>query len=483
MSASLYLKHFALDEAPFSITPDPRFVYLTERHRDGLAHLLFGLGQGGSGGFVVLTGEVGTGKTTLCRLALEQLPELTDVALVLNPSLNPQELLETICEELGLDVSAARGSLKQLLDRLNAKLLAAHAEGRRVVLMLDEAQNLSLEALEQVRLLTNLETATQKLLQIILLGQPELAEKLARPELRQLAQRVTARYHLGALSGAETAAYVTHRLSVAGCDRPVFSRAALAVVHRRSGGIPRLINVLADHALLAAFAKNQLQVDVAMINRAAAEVWPTPPMHTRLARLWPAALLIPALLFAFGLGWRMQKTNPAPGENVAVAPEHATQAEPATVDPTQHLHAFLRAHSLPPGERLEANTLACVERVIPGVRCFSGEASAEFFAALQRPVLRQLQGRWQYSSAPTATAGRYLSLYRLPENVPSSFSEGYAGPGVAELAQRLARIDGGPRQQRIYGPRMRARVTTVQRQFSLTADGIVGPETWLVLGD
>lgn len=480
MSASLYLKHFALDEAPFSITPDPRFVYLTERHREGLAHLLFGLGQGGSGGFVVLTGEVGTGKTTLCRLALEQLPELTDVALVLNPSLNPQELLETLCEELGLDVSAARGSLKQLLDLLNAKLLAAHAEGRRVVLMLDEAQNLSLEALEQVRLLTNLETATQKLLQIILLGQPELAEKLARPELRQLAQRVTARYHLGTLTAGETASYITHRLSVAGCDRPVFSHAALALVHRRSGGIPRLINVLADHALLAAFAKNQLQIDRAIIRRAAAEVWPAAPIPTRLARLWPLAWLLPAVLFAFGLGWHVHQAGnilgPPLNESGAVTGISAS-------DPKQPLHAFLRAHALSPGEPLDARTLACVERLLPGVRCFSGEASAEFFAALQRPVLRLVQGQWQFSPTPIKTAGRYLSLYRLPENVPSSFSEGYAGPGVPELALRLARIDGGPRQQRIYGPRMRARVMAVQRQYSLAADGIVGPETWLVLGD
>ena len=479
MSASLYLKHFALDEAPFSITPDPRFVYLTERHRDGLAHLLFGLGQGGSGGFVVLTGEVGTGKTTLCRLALEQLPEFTDVALVLNPSLNPQELLETICEELGLDVQAARGSLKQLLDLLNAKLLAAHADGRRVVLMLDEAQNLSQDSLEQVRLLTNLETATQKLLQIILLGQPELAEKLSRPELRQLAQRVTARYHLGSLNAAETAGYISHRLSVAGCERPIFSRAAVAVVHRRSGGIPRLINVLADHALLAAFAKNQLLVHVATVKRAAAEVWPARPRQLRLSQLWLPALAIAALLLAFGLGWRWQRADALTG---AIAVTARTASTPAP-DPKQHLHAFLRASALPPGSTVDSNTLACVERVVPGVRCFVGEGTAEFFASLRRPVMRQQRGEWRYQATPIKEAGRYLSLYRVPENLPTSFSEGYAGPGVAELAQRLARLDGGARQQRIYGPRMRARVIAIQRQFSLAADGIVGPETWIVLGD
>lgn len=480
MSASLYLKHFALDEAPFSITPDPRFVYLTERHRDGLAHLLFGLGQGGSGGFVVLTGEVGTGKTTLCRLALEQLPEFTDVALVLNPSLNPQELLECLCEELGLDVSAARGSLKQLLDLLNAKLLSAHAAGRRVVLMLDEAQNLSAEALEQVRLLTNLETATQKLLQIILLGQPELAEKLARPELRQLAQRITARYHLGTLSSDETAGYVAHRLSVAGCDRELFSRAALSVVHRRSGGIPRLINVLADHALLAAFAKNQLQIDAATVKRAASEVWPAAPMLARLKRFWLLALIVPALFLAFALGWRMHQPAPAEASAKAIV---AAPNVPAGVNLRQELHEFLRAHALPRGETIEANTLACTERVIPGVRCYTGEAPASFFSRLQRPVMRLEQGQWRFHAPALDVPGRYLSLYRLPENVPLTFSEGYAGPGVPELAQRLARFDNGARQQRIYGPRMRARVMALQQYFELRPDGIVGPETWIVLGD
>ncbi len=187
----MYLEHYGLKEPPFSITPDPRFVFLSERHRDALAHLLFGIGQGGSGGFVQLTGEVGTGKTTLCRLLLEQIPADTRVALILNPRLTPVELLETICEELHLDITfsgneAQRGSIKALVDVLNVYLLDAYAQGLRVVLIIDEAQNLSIDALEQVRLLTNLETDTQKLLQIILLGQPELRTLLAREDLRQI---------------------------------------------------------------------------------------------------------------------------------------------------------------------------------------------------------------------------------------------------------------------------------------------------------
>jgi len=244
-----------LREPPFSITPDPRFVFLSERHRDALAHLSHGVGQGGGSGFVQLTGEVGTGKTTISRLLLEQLPENTRIALILNPLLSPVELLEAICEELRLDLDGRRGSLKSLVDLLNIFLLDAYAAGLRVVLIIDDAQDLSAAALEQVRLLTNLETPTQKLLQIILLGQPELREQLARPELRQLAQRITARYHLDPLDADESEAYLRHRWAVAGGGSFPFTRAALRSLHRHAGGVPRLLNVVAERALLAGYAR------------------------------------------------------------------------------------------------------------------------------------------------------------------------------------------------------------------------------------
>src|SRR5687768_888160 len=275
----MYLEHYGLKEPPFSITPDPRFVFLSERHRDALAHLLFGIDKGGGGGFVQLTGEVGTGKTTLCRLLLEQLPEHARVALVLNPRLSAVELLETICEELHLDIghldiAGKRGSIKALVDILNKHLLDAYAQGLRVVLIIDEAQNLSVDALEQVRLLTNLETDTQKLLQIILLGQPELRDMLARPELRQLAQRITARYHLTPLSAAETEAYLRHRYAIAGGLRFPFNRAAVKRIHAHSGGVPRLTNVIAERSLLAGYAHEQAVLDARMVDRAAHEALP-----------------------------------------------------------------------------------------------------------------------------------------------------------------------------------------------------------------
>ena len=279
----MYLSHYGLAEPPFAITPDPRFVFLGERHRDALAHLLYGIGQGGSGGFVQLTGEVGTGKTTLCRLVLEQLPDNVRVALVLNPKQTPLELLESVCAELQVPQASRRRSLKTQVDALNQFLLQAYADGLRVVLIIDEAQELSRELLEQVRLLTNLETATQKLLQIVLIGQPELRETLARPGLRQLAQRITARYHLTPLQPDETAAYLRHRVTVAGASAFPFEDKAVARLHALSGGVPRLLNVLGERALLAGYVHGRHRVDARLVDLAAAEVLPAP---TPVQRGW-----------------------------------------------------------------------------------------------------------------------------------------------------------------------------------------------------
>jgi len=293
----LYLQYFGLNEAPFSITPDPSFVYLSAAHRDALAHLMYGVGQGGSGGFVQLTGEVGTGKTTLCRCLLEQVPENCQVALVLNPLMTPRELLATICEELGIGTDGIRDSNKGMVDALNGYLLEQHARGRRVVIVIDEAQNLSPEALEQVRLLTNLETAKQKLLQMVLLGQPELRQLLKRQDLRQLAQRITARYHLLPLNQQETAAYVLHRMKVAGAPRNPFRKSALRALYQRSGGVPRLINIIADRALASAYARESAYVTAHMVNVAANEVQPSED-RVRTGH-WPAVAATAAIAIVF----------------------------------------------------------------------------------------------------------------------------------------------------------------------------------------
>jgi general secretion pathway protein A len=266
----LYIKYFHFTEQPFSIAPDPHFIFMSARHQEGLAHLLYGINSGG--GFVALTGEVGTGKTTLCHCLLQQLPNDIDLALILNPKLNATELLAAICDELDVRYDKNLPTLKHLTDALNQHLLDVHASGRRTVLLIDEAQNLSFEVLEQIRLLTNLETSKTKLLQIILVGQPELQKMLKREDLRQLNQRITARYHLMPLSFEETRAYIRHRLTVCEGNPDLFKPGAIRKIFKFSSGIPRIINILCDRALLGAYSCNAREVTPRIVKHSAKEL-------------------------------------------------------------------------------------------------------------------------------------------------------------------------------------------------------------------
>jgi general secretion pathway protein A len=295
----MYATYFGLAELPFAMTPDPRFVYLSGRHQEALAHLLYGVGEGG--GFVQLTGEVGTGKTTLSRILLEQLPPGVDAAVILNPRLTDVELLGAVCDELRLAYPAGTASLKVLVDTLHHHLLEAHARGRRTVLIIDEAQDLEPEVLEQIRLLTNLETPRDKLLQIILIGQPELIRLLERQDLRQVAQRITARYHLTPFDARDTRAYVRHRLKVAGGRRNLFTRAALWRLHRAARGVPRLINAIGDRALLGAYTQEQFRVGATTVHRAAREVLGRRAASRRAP--WAAVVAAGLLVTAGALAW------------------------------------------------------------------------------------------------------------------------------------------------------------------------------------
>ena len=298
----MYAQFFGLKQEPFSIAPDPRYLFMSECHREALAHLLYGLA--GGGGFVLLTGEIGAGKTTVCRCFLEQVPKRCNVAYIFNPKLTVTELLKSVCDEFHIPVPAREpgtATVKDLLDPINEYLLRTHAVGQNNVLIIDEAQNLSADVLEQLRLLTNLETSERKLLQIILIGQPELREMLARPELEQLAQRVIARFHLGALSENETAQYIRHRMAVAGMNLPLpFDRPARLRIHEWSRGVPRRINLLCDRALLGAYSAGKSRVDVEIVDKAAAEVFDK--LASRGLAGWWARLALPkALVWSLGL--------------------------------------------------------------------------------------------------------------------------------------------------------------------------------------
>jgi len=287
----MYTQFYGLREKPFSLSPDPRYLFLADSHREALAHLLYGIEQGE--GFIAITGEVGTGKTTLCRTLLQRIEPGTEVAFIFNPQLSPLELLQSICAELGLGCGD-RGR-RELTEQLNRFLLAKKTEERRVLLIIDEAQNLPMETLEQIRLLSNLETDTAKLVQIILIGQPELDEILESHQLRQLRQRISVRWQLKPLSPNETRDYVRHRLRIsAGAPRELFSELALREVHRRARGVPRVINLLCDRALLAGYAAGARTIGLGIVTqtdreiRGAARSLTKPLAPSRRERVAPA---------------------------------------------------------------------------------------------------------------------------------------------------------------------------------------------------
>lgn len=308
LKLSMYIRYFGLTEKPFAIAPNPRFLYMSELHREALAHLMYGINSEGC--IILLTGGVGTGKTTVCRCLLEQLPDTTDVALVLNPKLTIIDLLRTICEELGIEISAGQATNKDYIDGLNRYLLEAHGKGRNTAVIIDEAQNLDIEVLEQLRMLTNLETDTHKLLQVVLIGQPELRDILKIPALSQVSQRITTRYHLDSLKSEDVSAYIQHRISVAGGDPRTLSipESVVGIIYKYSGGVPRLINVICDRVLLGAYAENKAYIDAKIVKKAVKEVivskskgsfWKNKLAVAGVALL---VVVVPLLLYLYGQG-------------------------------------------------------------------------------------------------------------------------------------------------------------------------------------
>ena len=274
---SIYLQHFALAREPFSIVPDPGFLYPSIYHRQAVAHLKYGLDR--EGGFILLTGEVGTGKTTLTRTMIKRIPPHVRVAYILNSKLNVADVLASICDELDIalpnttELSLTKQSFtKQCIDALNRDLLAAHANGKKTLIVLEEAQNLTPEVLETLRLLSNLETSTHKLLHILLVGQPELLDILAQQALRQLNQRVVSRFHLSPLDKDDISNYINHRLHRAGAKRPIFDPGCAAALFNLTGGVPRLINLVCHQSLVAAYSTGAQTVSPKLVKQAATEI-------------------------------------------------------------------------------------------------------------------------------------------------------------------------------------------------------------------
>lgn len=537
----MYTAYFGLTENPFSITPDPRYLYLSERHREALAHLLYGACEGG--GFVQLTGEVGTGKTTVCRAFLDQVPGQVDVALILNPALTAPELLQAICDELRVAVPENRDSTKELVDRLNGYLLDAHARGRRTVVIIDEAQNLKPAVLEQIRLLTNLETDTHKLLQIFLIGQPELRRVLDQRGLRQVAQRITARYHLGALSRAETADYIRHRLVVAGCARPLFSAGALRLIYRYTGGVPRLVNNLCDRALLGAYATGRYQARTGIVRRAARELWGEPSLAClQLPRYWwkfGPALAVALVAAGAGFAWWQPPARfdsvPTTVTGGAVMPtvteQHGSdvQAIPAAnAEPRSQLAQVLQDPAILMDQRTVENRLLsrwgiaasespnlrlCDRAALHGLKCLEKTGAWDNLRDYNRPAIIRLRddsGRIFFTVAAALEGdsvtldfggreisfpltevdrfwhGDFVLLWRPPVDGVDVIRPGMMGKEVQWLRLALDRVQGVTESVPVgdlafFDAVLVKRVKAFQQSRGLAVDGIVGAETMIRL--
>ena len=528
---TMYHRYFGLKEVPFSIAVNPRYLFMSTRHRDALAHLIYGVGEGG--GFILLTGEVGTGKTTINRSLLEQLPDNTDIALILNPALNAVELLATVCDELHISYEREdQNSLKILSDKLHHFLLANYAKGRNTVLLIDEAQHLKFDVLEQVRLLTNLETNTKKLLQIILVGQPELRTLLNKPELRQLAQRITARYQLKPLNLQETRDYIRHRLQVAGLpgNQTLFPDAIIKKLHRTSRGVPRIINVLCDRMLLGCYGKNKAIVDKAMLKQATLEVMGEEE-DIQLATVsykWTIAAGLGALLIGSVIAWQwplstsssVAVATPEPGQQVAAfssqqsPPIGMASPAPASNSPwftTQQtaIEELFTAHNW----TLENRVNSCENNTEAGLRCekFSVKSWPEL-QSYNRPAVLTLITKaktLRYATLlginndlallsvdgkptefPLQTLGKmwtgeFLFFWQAPGVFTGPITLNDRGAGVSWLSDQFAEMDKQPTglADDVFNMALMRRLKIFQKTHQLAADGTAGLKTLLKLNE
>ncbi len=539
----MYAEYFGLSEPPFSIAPDPRYLYPSAQHLEALAHLAYGATEGD--GFIQLTGEVGTGKTTLIRRLLAQMPEGVEIAFLFNPELSRRGLLRALIAELGLARPPPDCERGELVSRVYRHLLAARTRGHRVVLVIDEAQRLGPDVLEEVRLLTNFETDRRKLLNVILVGQPELRETLARADLRQLAQRITARYHLGPFTLADTDAYIRHRLRLAGAPGRIFQPRAVRTLQRHSHGIPRLINLICDRALMAACTRGLREVDAEVVEAAARELAGAPSKKRMPRPVWLAAGIVLAALAGGGVAWWLAGLSSSPASQTIASPlpsasrTTATNA-PSTAKPSKPslaLAARTSSASAPEpsvslrdwlsGQTSDATSARerllalwkvgvegdsapggtpCAVAAREGLACVHEQGNLNLLRALNRPavvtlhdanqayrvIVSELDGRHVTLMSPAGESqtfsvtefealwyGRMWLLWRPPHG-QEVIRQGMRGSAVDWLRQALG-MSGSDRDGTVYDDDLEQAVRVFQRQHALVPDGIAGPETLIVL--
>ena len=527
---SIYLKHFGLVREPFSIVPDPGFLYPSNHHRQAVAHLKYGLDR--EGGFILLTGEVGTGKTTLTRTMLKRLPAHVRVAYVLNSKLEVSDALASICTELSIELpgNSSLSFTKLCTDALNQDLLQAHAQGKKTLIVIEEAQNLTSEVLETLRLLSNLETHTHKLLHILLVGQPELLEILAQKELRQLNQRVVSRFHLLPLDKDDLANYVNHRLHRAGAKQPIFDSACMSMLYRLTKGVPRLINLVCQHSLLAAYSTEARIITPKLIKQASVEILGEQKSSQPLVKYWPhglAAALLAIVVWLIAAGSGIENQEPSAYQEPSADKEPSAYQEPsANKEPIS-----LPTAPVPTAQTPNLNPFAELLGLwsVTGTEVYSQEdfiALAEFqglqshqisdaevidLEIINRPGIVRLQTQAGYlksylltqidSTGFTVTSGSdsqlldaqafrdiwsrsFIYLWRPPIEVERLALGDTDAQAVSWLQSQLQQVDqsaeaiisGGRYTQAIAN-----QVLKFQREQNITADGVVGRETLLRL--
>jgi len=519
----MYHTFFGLAEPAFSIAVNPRYLYMSQQHKEALAHLLYGVA---GGGFVMLTGEVGTGKTTIIRCLLEQMPENTDIALVMNPMSNVTELLTTICEELGASYAKDEPTVKDLTDALHRFLLRNHTNGRNTILLIDEAQLLSAQTLEQVRLLTNLETTTQKLLHIILVGQPELKTLLAKPELRQLAQRITARFHLTPLTLSETQAYIRHRLKVAGLPegRSPFSYAIIKRIHAFTGGIPRLINVICERCLMGAYGSNKQRIDNAIFNAARKEVIGGLEQtqaakcyfYAKIALVFLCLGLITTIFYVGHLNHQRELEKMAAQQHSSSSAHMASSSSSSSVashvirnynaaEDTlfNYLNIPLAPETRPCGKNLQASQqcaklklnswtdIADLNRPVILVMTTPEKFSTYLvLIGLNADTALILNEQEQQITTPLAKIGQdwtgeVVYVWKKPPGFTETLFLGDSSPTVAWLALQFAKIDKQrePLSDDLFSLALHERIKMFQRTKNITSDGNITEQTLMKINE